>query len=79
MLTVHPLRPFRIPCGQSGAGIVPSAIPAGFRQAAIPAPSLVMRSPERLPFPECRPSSEDDGSRRRSPCRPEPSRTGPEG
>ena len=35
MLTVQPLRPFRIPCGQSGDGIVLSAIPAaGFRQAA---------------------------------------------
>ena len=34
MLTVQTLRPFRIPCVQSGDGIVLSAIPAGFRQAA---------------------------------------------
>ena len=34
MFTVQPLRPFRIIGGQCGDGIVLSAIPAGFRQAA---------------------------------------------
>ena len=70
--------PFGYPAGSLEAGsFYPQYRPVSAKPH--PCSPLVMRSPERLPFPKCRPSSEDDGSRRRSPCRPEPSRTGPEG
>ena len=46
-----------------------------FRPSRIPAPSLVMQSLERRPFPNHRAWSADGGSGHPFPCRPAPGRT----